>query len=246
VSSLLEVRGLTVCYGLAPALQNIDLRVDEGEFVAVVGSNGAGKSTLLRAVSGLLTAAGGEIRFRGERIDGTAPERVAALGIAHVPEGRRVFPDQTTEDNLWLGAYRRLRREPRATIARDLDGFFHRFPNLAARRRSPAGLLSGGEQQMLAIARALIGRPSLLMLDEPSLGLAPSIIRSVFALLRQEREAGTTILLVEQLAYAALSASDRAYVLERGAVRTAGPSATLMHDEHVRAAYLGNTQHTHG
>ncbi|MEY2619778.1 MAG: hypothetical protein RL522_2780 [Pseudomonadota bacterium] len=240
---MLEVRGLTVGYGLANALTDVDLTVHSGEFVAVVGSNGAGKSTLLRAISGLLKPRAGEIRLHGERIDTLSPESIATLGIAQVPEGRRVFPDQTTEDNLWLGAYARLRKEPRARIADEIEGLFQRFEGLARRRHSPAGLLSGGEQQMLAIARALIGRPKLLMLDEPSLGLAPTIIEKVFQAMDQEHRAGTTLLLVEQLAYAALMAAQRGYVLDRGRVCAQGESQVLLADETIRQAYLGGVKH---
>ena len=210
-----------------------------GEFVSVVGGNGAGKSTLLRTVSGLIRPTHGRIVFDGQSIVGLAPEKIAALGVAHVPEGRHVFPDQSTEDNLWLGAWYRLRSESRATVASDVAALFERFPRLAERRRSPAGVLSGGEQQMLAIARALIGRPKLLMLDEPSLGLAPLVIQVMFDTLARERQSGTTILLVEQRAYAALAASDRAYVLERGRLVKEGESRALMKDPLVRAAYLG-------
>ena len=230
---MLEVRGLT----------GIDLTVNAGDFVAVVGSNGAGKSTLLRTISGLLKPRAGEIRFFGERIDGRSPEAIARLGIAQVPEGRRVFPDQSAQDNLWLGAYARLRSEPRGRIADEIELLFQRFEGLARRRSSPAGLLSGGEQQMLAIARALIGRPRLLMLDEPSLGLAPAIIDQVFQAMAQEHRSGTTVLLVEQLAYAALSASGRGYVLERGKVSAQGDSQALLNDEKIRQAYLGGGQH---
>jgi branched-chain amino acid transport system ATP-binding protein len=240
---MLEVRGLTVGYGPANVLMDIDLKVNSGDFVAVVGSNGAGKSTLLRTISGLLKPRAGEIRFYGDRVDRLSPEAIATLGIAQVPEGRRVFPDQSTQDNLWLGAYARLRSEPRGRIAEEIETLFQRFEGLARRRFSPAGLLSGGEQQMLAIARALIGRPRLLMLDEPSLGLAPTIIEKVFQAMNQEHQSGTTVLLVEQLAYAALVASQRGYVLDRGRVSAQGDSKTLLNDEKIREAYLGGGKH---
>jgi len=236
---LLELEEVTTGYGPIAAIESLSLRIAKGEFVSVVGSNGAGKSTLLRTVSGLLRPTRGRIVFEGQSIVGLSPEKIATLGIAHVPEGRHVFPDQSAEDNLWLGAWHRLRAEPRAAVSRDVAALFERFPRLAERRHSPAGVLSGGEQQMLAIARALIGRPKLLMLDEPSLGLAPLVIQVVFDTLSQERRSGTTILLVEQRAYAALAASDRAYVLERGRLVKEGDSRSLMKDPMVREAYLG-------
>jgi len=240
---MLDVRGLSVGYGSTNVLHQIDLQVNSGDFVAVVGSNGAGKSTLLRSISGLLKPRTGEIYFDGERIDQLSAESIAKLGIAQVPEGRRVFPDQNTQDNLWLGAYVRLRSEPRIRIADEIEALFERFEGLARRRFSPAGLLSGGEQQMLAIARALIGKPRLLMLDEPSLGLAPTIIEKVFQAMNQEHQSGTTVLLVEQLAYAALVASQRAYVLDRGRVSAQGDSNILLNDKKIQEAYLGTGKH---
>ncbi len=240
---MLEIEGVTAGYGPVPAIDQVSLKVAAGEFIAVVGSNGAGKSTLLRAVSGLLVPTAGSIRFDGQAIHGMSPEKIAALGIAHVPEGRHVFPDQSTEDNLWLGAWHRLRTESRATVAQDVDALFRRFPRLADRRYSEAGLLSGGEQQMLAIARALISKPKLLMLDEPSLGLAPLVIKIVFDTLAEQHRLGTTILLVEQRAYAALDGSQRAYVLERGKIIKSGDSSALMNDPMVREAYLGSGGH---
>ena len=240
---MLELEGVTTAYGSVAALEGVSLKVAPGEFVSVVGSNGAGKSTLLRTISGLITPSAGSIHFEGAPIHGLSPERIAALGIAHVPEGRRVFPDQSAEDNLWLGAWHRLRSESRQSVAADVEALFERFPRLAERRRSEAGLLSGGEQQMLAIARALISRPKLLMLDEPSLGLAPMVIQVVFDVLAEESQRGTTVLLVEQRAYAALAASGRAYVLERGRVVKSGLSRALLDDSQVRDAYLGTTTH---
>jgi branched-chain amino acid transport system ATP-binding protein len=240
---LLEVEQLVVGYGSAAVLHGVDLRIDEGSLVALVGGNGAGKSTLLRAISGLIPPRSGTIRFRGETITGLAPERIARLGLLHVPEGRHVFPDQTTEDNLTLGAYRRIRREGGAAIRRDVEAVFERFPQLAERRHSLAGLLSGGEQQILAVARALIGKPALLMLDEPSLGLAPRITSLIFRLLEEERRKGVTILLVEQLAYAALGIADRGYVLARGGIALSGASGELLADPAIRQAYLGEGRH---
>jgi branched-chain amino acid transport system ATP-binding protein len=240
---LLEVERLVVGYGSAAVLHGVDLTIDEGSLVALVGGNGAGKSTLLRAISGLIPSRSGAVRFRGRAIDRLAPDRIARLGLLHVPEGRHVFPDQTTEDNLTLGAYRRMRREGRAAVRRDVESYFERFPQLAERRHSLAGLLSGGEQQILAIARALIGKPELLMLDEPSLGLAPQITSLIFRLLDEERRKGVTILLVEQLAYAAIGIADRGYVLSRGAIALSGASQDLLADPEIRSAYLGDGRH---
>ncbi|HEY4773370.1 MAG TPA: ABC transporter ATP-binding protein [Xanthobacteraceae bacterium] len=243
---MLEVRNLTAAYGSATVLYGVDITVNEGELVALVGSNGAGKSTLLRTISGLVSPAGGEIMFLGRPIRQLAPEHITRLGLLHVPEGRHVFPDQSAEDNLYLGAYRRLRSEGRKRIRADIEALFERFPQIAERRKNLAGLLSGGEQQILAIARALIARPRLLMLDEPSLGLAPAIIDVVFDTLVHERRNGMTILLVEQLAYAALSIADRGYVLSRGTVSLSGPSQLLLNDAQVRRAYLGEERHAFG
>jgi len=239
IEPMLSIEGLTAGYGAAPILHDISLVVAPGELVAIVGANGAGKSTLLRAISGLLPARSGAIRFAGTDIHGRSPESIAALGIAHVPEGRHVFPDQSTEDNLYLGAFRRILREGRGPIRADVEAMFERFPPLAERRKSLAGFLSGGEQQMLAIARALIGKPKLMMLDEPSLGLAPIIIDSIFALLAEESRRGATILLVEQLANAALSIAGRGYVLNRGRVALSGASNILLQNKDVRRIYLG-------
>ena len=236
---VLEVEGLVAGYGAATVLQGVDLEVREGELVALVGSNGAGKSTLLRTISGLVRPLAGSIRFAGRSIAGLAPEVIARSGLLHVPEGRRVFADQTTEDNLLLGAYRRLGKVDRSTLQRDVEDFFRRFPQLAERRHSMAGFLSGGEQQMLAVARALIGQPKLIMLDEPSLGLAPSIVEAVLDILVEQRRQGTTILLVEQLAEAALAIADRGYVMSQGTVVNTGSGRDLLANDDVRRAYLG-------
>ena len=240
---LLQVNGLTAAYGSAAVLHGVDIAVNEGELVALVGSNGAGKSTLLRTISGLVSPTGGEIRFLGQPVHHLAPEEITRLGLLHVPEGRHVFPDQSTEDNLYLGAYRRRKSDGSMQIRADVEALFERFPQIARRRKNLAGLLSGGEQQILAIARALIGRPRLLMLDEPSLGLAPAIIDIVFQTLLHERRNGMTILLVEQLAYAALSIADRGYILSRGTVALSGPSQMLLNDAEVKRHYLGEVQH---
>jgi branched-chain amino acid transport system ATP-binding protein len=238
--SLLEVRDLRVWYGAARALDGISFDVAEGEVVAVIGSNGAGKSTTLKALSGvpeLLRRTEGRISFGGQRIERRPAHRIAALGMAHVPEGRRVFASSTVEENLLLGAYPR-RRQP-AVVADALEEIYGRFPVLRDRRHRPAGYLSGGEQQMLAIGRGLMARPRFLLLDEPSLGLAPMLVSEVFGIIAGLAAEGTTILLVEQLAHQALRVSNRAYVLEAGAITAEGRAADLANDPHVRAAYLG-------
>lgn len=236
---LLSVHDLHVRYGAAVALRGVSFEVAEGEVVTIIGGNGAGKSTTLRTVSGLselLQSSRGEITFDGRRIDHAKAHRIARLGVVHVPEGRRVFSYSTVEDNLLLGSYgRRLGRGS----DRDLEGVFDRFPVLGERRGQMAGLLSGGEQQMLAIGRALMARPRFLMLDEPSLGLAPVIVADLFGVIRQLAQEGTTILLVEQMARQALRVADRAYVLEHGEITMSGPAAQLAEDPKVQAAYLG-------
>jgi branched-chain amino acid transport system ATP-binding protein len=234
---LLSIRGLCAGYGAADVIDSVDLTVEPGELVAVIGSNGAGKSSLLRAISGLIRIRSGTVDFMGKSLVNLAPERIARLGLLHVPEGRRVFADQTTEDNLWLGAYRRL--NDGNVIAREIEELLERFPQLNERRHSRAGLLSGGEQQILAIARALMAAPQLLMLDEPSHGLAPTIVDAVFELLKDLRAKGTTILLVEQLAYGALSIADRGYVLSHGTIVSHGSSGALLGDAEIQRAYLG-------
>jgi branched-chain amino acid transport system ATP-binding protein len=240
MAPLLEVRDLRVWYGAARALDGISFDVAEGEVVAVIGSNGAGKSTTLKALSGvpeLLRRTEGRISFGGQRIERRPAHRIAALGMAHVPEGRRVFASSTVEENLLLGAYPR-RREP-AVVAAALDETYGRFPVLRDRRHRPAGYLSGGEQQMLAIGRGLMARPRFLLLDEPSLGLAPMLVTEVFGIIAGLAAEGTTILLVEQLAHQALRVSTRAYVLEAGAITAEGRAGDLANDPHVQAAYLG-------
>ena len=238
--ALLEVRDLRVWYGAARALDGVSIDVAEGEVVAVIGSNGAGKSTTLKAVSGvpeLLRRTEGRISFAGQRIERRPAHRIAALGMAHVPEGRRVFASSTVEENLLLGAY--PRRRERAVVAGALDEVYGRFPVLRDRRHRPAGYLSGGEQQMLAIGRGLMAKPRFLLLDEPSLGLAPLLVAEVFGIVAGLAAEGTTILLVEQLAHQALRVATRAYVLEAGAVTAHGRAEDLAKDPHIRAAYLG-------
>ncbi|MCX5939504.1 MAG: ABC transporter ATP-binding protein [Cyanobium sp. LacPavin_0818_WC50_MAG_67_9] len=234
---LLELKSLSVHYGSVQALDTVDLTVHRGELVTLLGSNGAGKSTTLRAVSGLEQAsAGSSIRWRGSNLAGVAAHRIVRLGIGHCPEGRRVLSRQSVAVNLELGAY--LRKD-RAGITADLDHCYALFPRLAERRQQLAGSLSGGEQQMLAIARSLMARPTLLMLDEPSLGLAPKLVGEVMAALAQLHRDGLTILLVEQNAQAALAIADRGYVLEAGQLTLEGPAAQLLADPSLRAAYLG-------
>jgi len=234
--TMLAIEGLKVRYGAVEALKGISLEVGQGEVVTLIGGNGAGKSTLMRAIGGLVKVAGGAIRFEGRDITGIRGHDCVRLGIGHSPEGRLVFGDQSVRDNLVLGAYARRDEDG---IASDIARYFAVFPRLAERQDQLAGTLSGGEQQMLAIARALMARPKLLLLDEPSLGLAPLIVREVFAVIRRLREEGMTILLVEQMANQALAIADRAYVIETGAITLEGTGAELLRDERVRWAYLG-------
>jgi branched-chain amino acid transport system ATP-binding protein len=229
---LLEVRGLTSHYGRIQALHGIDLVIHESEAVALVGANGAGKTTLLRTLSGVVPASGGQIAFAGQDITRAAPDLRVRLGIAQVPEGRQVFAPMSVEDNLVLGGYTRTAAER----AEGLEGVFALFPVLAARRRQPAGTLSGGEQQMLALGRALMARPRLLLLDEPSMGLAPRIVEQIFDVIAT---LGGTILLVEQNAMAALAITDRGYVIESGRIVLEGRGRELLDNEQVKSAYLG-------
>ena len=231
---LLEVAALSSHYGRIRALAGIDLTVAEGELVALVGANGAGKSTLLRAISGIQPSLG-KIIFNGQDIGAVSPERRVGLGIVQVPEGRQVFGPLSVDDNLRLGAYTRTRAESDAGLAR----VFAMFPALEERRRQAAGVLSGGQQQMLAIGRGLMGHPRLLLLDEPSMGLAPRLVEEIFATVRALKAARTTIFLVDQNARAALAVADRGYVLETGRVVLAGTGAELLANDQVREAYLG-------
>jgi branched-chain amino acid transport system ATP-binding protein len=233
---LLEVDDLSIRYGRVQALEHVSLEVHPGEVVALIGANGAGKSTTLRSISRIIPIHRGRIAFAARDISGARPSDVVRLGVAQVPEGRRMLARQSVLDNLLLGAYT---RSDDAGIQQDLEQQFARFPRLGERRRQMAGTLSGGEQQMLAIARALMSRPRLLLLDEPSLGLAPLIVRAIFDIIRDLHAAGVTILLVEQNASLALQIADRAYVLEAGRLTIAGPAAELLTDERVRRAYLG-------
>jgi branched-chain amino acid transport system ATP-binding protein len=234
---LLDLRRLTVHYGAVTALRGVDLSLRQGELVTLLGANGAGKSTTLRAISQLVRASAGSIHWRGADLAGLQPQATVRLGIGHCPEGRRVLSRQSVATNLELGAW--LRRD-RAGIAADLERCYGLFPRLAERRRQLAGSLSGGEQQMLAIARSLMARPSLLLLDEPSLGLAPKLVAEVMGTLADLHAGGLTILLVEQNANAALEIADRGLVLEAGTVRLAGSAAELLASAELRASYLGD------
>jgi branched-chain amino acid transport system ATP-binding protein len=233
---VLEVRDLDVAYGEVMALRGVELVVGEGESVAVIGANGAGKSTLLRTISGLLRPRRGTLVFDGARLDHLPAYEIAGLGIAHVPEGRRVLPEMTVEENLELGAY--LPR-PKMRRLETLAWVYEIFPRLAERRRQRAGTLSGGEQQMLAVGRGLMLRPRLLMLDEPSLGLAPKVVEATFEKFAEIRKQGIGILLVEQNVQRALGMADRGYVLEGGRMVLQGRSQTVLEDPHVKVAYLG-------
>ncbi len=233
---LLEVRNVSVNYGKVSAIRDISMMVPDGGIVTIIGGNGAGKTTTLRAISGLEPLKSGEIRFDGERIDGLPAHRIVARGIAHVPEGRRVFPDLTVEENLRTGAF--LRRD-QAAIEADLDLNFTRFPRLRERRTQLARTMSGGEQQMLAIGRALMTRPRLLLMDEPSMGLAPIVVEEIARIITEISAQGVPVVLVEQNAGLALDLADYAYVLETGNLALEGPANELHDNEHVRAAYLG-------
>ena len=233
---MLEIEGLSCRYGKVNAILELSLRVDEGELVSLIGANGAGKTTTLKAISGVLKPVAGRIIFDGKDITRASPRTILASGVAHCPEGRHVFPYMTVQENLDMGCY--LRRDS-AGIAQDLKRIFARFPVLEERRRQMAGTLSGGEQQMLAIGRALMSRPKLIMFDEPSLGLAPNLVETTFEMISEIRAEGVTVLMVEQNAYAALELCDRSYLLESGKVTLRGTGEELLTDDHVKRAYLG-------
>jgi len=233
---LLRLVNATVHYHKVAALRGVDIVVPADGIVTIIGANGAGKTTTLRAISGLVKLSDGEIWFGGERIDGLAPEAIVGRGIAHVPEGRRIFPDLTVEENLRTGAY--LRRDKKG-IESDLEMVFERFPRLRERRRQWARTMSGGEQQMLAIGRALMARPKLLLLDEPSMGLAPVIVQEIAAIIEEINRQGVPVVLVEQNAELALQLADYAYVLETGGTALEGVARDLHENDHVRQAYLG-------
>ena len=234
--SLLEVQGLRVAYGAIEAVRDVNLQVEEGEVVALIGANGAGKSTTLATISGIHRARAGRITFDGRDLRRLRPPQIVAAGLVQVPEGREIFARMTVEENLALGAWQ---RKDRASVASEAAALLDRFPVLARRRRQPAGVLSGGEQQVLAIARGLLARPRLLLLDEPSLGLAPQLVDEVFDIVESVHQAGNTILLVEQNALRALAAADRAYVMESGVTTVTGTGKELLDNPEVRIAYLG-------
>lgn len=233
---MLELRGVDTYYGNIQALRGVSLNIRQGEIVTLIGANGAGKTTTLMTICGAITPLSGVVHFQGRPIQHLPPNRIVRLGISQVPEGRLIFPQLTVMENLELGAY--LRKD-KANIAKDMDHMFDLFPILAQRRRQQGGTLSGGEQQMLAISRALMGRPSLLLLDEPSLGLAPIIIRQIFDIIKKINEDGVTVFLVEQNANQALKIAHRGYVIENGAIILEDTASRLLSNEAVRKAYLG-------
>jgi branched-chain amino acid transport system ATP-binding protein len=239
MSTLLEIAGLAAGYGRIGVLKDVGLSVAAGEIVAIIGANGAGKTTLLRTISGLIAPSAGRIQLAGQPVGGLAAERLVAAGLAMVPEGRRVFAPLTVRDNLTMGAYLRLRARARAAVAADLEQVLALFPRLAERAGQLAGTLSGGEQQMLAIGRAMMARPKLLLLDEPSMGLAPLVVGEIFRTIERLNREGMTILLAEQNARMALRVAQRGYILEQGAIVGAADAATLRDDPAVQRAYLG-------
>jgi branched-chain amino acid transport system ATP-binding protein len=233
--NVLELRDLVCRYGKVTAVKGLSLKVEQGQLVALIGANGAGKTTTLRAISGLLSPVGGQVFFNGTDITHASARQILSLGIAHCPEGRHVFPQMTVAENLEMGCYLRNDRE---RITQDFEHMFEEFPRLSERREQQAGTLSGGEQQMLAIARGLMSRPKLIMFDEPSLGLAPNIVERTFEIINRIRNAGTTVLMVEQNALAALEMCDHAYLLESGSLALSGTGRELVDNPHVRNAYL--------
>jgi branched-chain amino acid transport system ATP-binding protein len=233
---MLKVSGLTVHYGAIQALKGISFEVAQGEIITLIGSNGAGKSTTLHGISNIIKKTAGTVFFDGRDITAAPPDRIVASGLVQVPEGRRIFANLSVRDNLEMGAYA---RKDRGGVRQDMDTVFGIFPRLKERLRQVAGTLSGGEQQMLAMGRALMAKPRLLLLDEPSMGLAPILVDEIFSVIRRINEGGTTILLVEQNAFKALGVAVRGYILETGQVVKSGPASDLMKDEAVKAAYLG-------
>ncbi|HWP51392.1 MAG TPA: ABC transporter ATP-binding protein [Clostridia bacterium] len=232
---MLQVEDINVFYGSIHAIKGISFSVNEGEIVTLIGANGAGKSTVLNTISGLLRSKTGSIHFNGENISAVEPHRIVLCGLAQVPEGRRIFLQMTVQENLEMGAY----TQPSAGITADIERVYTQFPRLKERRKQISGTLSGGEQQMLAMGRALMSHPKLLMLDEPSMGLAPLLVEQIFEIITQLHKSGTTVLLVEQNAQMALSIADRAYVLETGKIGLSGTGAELIQSDSVRKAYLG-------
>ena len=233
---MLEVKNLSVHYGMIQAVRNVDFKVNEGEIVSLIGANGAGKSTILKTLSGLIHPTEGEIVYLGENIASTSAKKIVEKGLVQVPEGRHVFPGLTVKENLELGAFLRKDKEE---IQKDMEAVFERFPILKERKDQDAQTLSGGEQQMLAMGRALMSRPKLLLLDEPSMGLAPIFIREIFKIIQEIQKTGTTVLLIEQNAKMALSISNRAYVLETGSVVLSGTGQELLESDEIQKAYLG-------
>lgn len=233
---MLKIEDIDVYYGIIHALKGVSLEINEGEIVTLIGANGAGKSTLLKTISGLLKPKKGDILFQGQSISGKVAQSIVKQGLSHVPEGRRVFSNMTVEENLELGAY--LRKDKKG-IREDFEKVFSLFPRLLERRKQLSGTLSGGEQQMLAMGRALMARPRLLLLDEPSMGLAPLLVKTIFRIIEEINNSGTTILLVEQNANMALSIADRAYVIETGKIVISGTSEELNESDKIRMAYLG-------
>jgi len=241
---MLKIKNLHTYYGRIKALDNVSLHVRAGEIVSLIGANGAGKTTILNTISGLIPGAQGEVYFEGRKMNGLSPEKVVAAGISQVPEGRQIFGPLTVLENLQLGAYLRFRRKEKEAIERDQEWVFRLFPRLKERIKQIAGTLSGGEQQMLAIGRALMARPKLLLLDEPSMGLAPLVAKDIMETVSQLRDSGVTILMVEQNARASLRVSDRGYVLETGRMVLQGSSDELLNDDDVKRAYLGKDYKT--
>jgi len=237
---MLEVKNLTAAYGQVSVLHGVSLKVEKGQLVTLIGSNGAGKTTTMRAISGMISPTGGDILLGGKSIGGLASHQISKLGVAHSPEGRRVFPTQSVKDNLLLGAFSRLTMgRERGDVEGDLERSLDLFPRLRERKDQLAGTLSGGEQQMLAMARALMLKPEVLLLDEPSMGLAPILVEEVFHIIKRLKQEGVTMLLVEQFAAAALGVADYGYVMENGRIAVEGPAAQLQNDPKVKAAYLG-------
>ena len=234
--AILEVKDLEVCYGVIQAIKGISFEVNQGEIIALIGANGAGKTTTLQTITGLIPSKAGTITYEGKDITKIPGYKLVGMGIAHVPEGRHVFPEMTVEENLQMGAFISKNKEETATAMQDV---YEKFPRLRERRRQLAGTLSGGEQQMVAVGRALMGKPSIILMDEPSMGLSPLLVKEVFAIIKEIHAAGITVLLNEQNAKMALSIADRAYVLETGTISISGDAQELLKDERVKKAYLG-------
>ena len=233
---LLEVKDLEVYYGMINALKGISFHVDRGEIVSLIGANGAGKTTTLHTITGLIRPRGGSVLYKGEELTHVPAHKIVSMGMVHVPEGRRIFQGLTVQENLMMGAYS---QKDKAKIAENMELVFKQFPRLKERSRQLAGTLSGGEQQMLAMGRALLADPELIVLDEPSMGLSPLLVSEIFEIVKSFREAGKTVLLVEQNAKKAMAISDRVYVLETGSITTSGAAADLINDESIKKAYLG-------